>query len=151
MRKQAAAQAVRWSARVLALVVSLGAVSYSPNAAMAQTKAKDASTAAAGNDPNDKRINAIPISQLVTATCRQAWHLGGNNEDAFFDIVERLTALSAHNRGVTLPDDKDAGSRAGQWIREQALKDPDQLLYAVVDHAVVYNAKGGTTAGTAKQ
>ncbi len=71
--------------------------------------------------------------------------MGGENQDAFFDIVERLTDLSAHNRGVTLPDDKNAGSRAGQWIRTQALKDPDQLLYAVVDHAVLYSVSKGTS------
>ena len=50
-----------------------------------------------------------------------------------------------------MSDDKAAGARAGQWIRTQAIKDPDQLLYAVVDHAVQYSiAKGRTTpaAGT---
>ncbi len=101
---------------------------------------------APAQDADDARIAAIPMEQLVTATCRQAWHLGGRNQDGFLDIVERLTALSAKNRGVTLPDDKEAGARAGQWIRTQALKDPDQLLYAVVDQAVQHSiAKGRAT------
>ncbi len=126
--------------------------------AIAQSSAT-AKNMAEGHDANDARINAIPIDRLVTSTCRQAWHLSGENQDGFFDIVERLTDLSAHNRGVTLPNTKEAGSRAGQWIRTQSLKDPDQLLYAVVDHAVLYSVSKGTstsvngsaaTAGTSK-
>ena len=119
--------------------------------ALAQTGAPAQSGAqAAAPDADDARINAIPIDRLVTATCRQAWQMGGRNQDGFFDIVERLTDLSAHNRAVTLPDDKAAGARAGQWIRTQALKDPDQLLYAVVDHAVRYSiAKGRSTPAAA--
>jgi hypothetical protein len=93
----------------------------------------------------------IPLDKLVTATCRQAWHLGGRTQEGFFSIVEQLTALSAQNRGVTLPDDKDAGARAGQWIRTQAMKDPDQLLYAIVDQAVQHSiAKGRATPASAK-
>ena len=104
-----------------------------------------AANMAEGQDANDAKINAIPLDRLVTSTCRQAWHLSGENQDAFFDIVERLTDLSAHNRNVTLPNTAAAGSRAGQWIRTQALKDPDQLLYAVVDHAVMYSISKGTS------
>jgi hypothetical protein len=89
-----------------------------------------------------------PIDQLVTMTCRQAWHAGGKTQAGFFAIVQQLTELSAHNRGVTIPDDKAAGERAGQWIHTQALKDPDQLLYAVVDHAVQYSIKKGTATPT---
>ncbi len=130
-----------WSTGALAL-----SLCATPFAANAQAAPSQASPAAPGGDSNRKKIDAIPISRLVTATCRQAWHMSGENEDGFFDIVQRLTALSAHNRDITLPDNKEAGARAGEWIREQALKDPDQLLYAIVDHAVVYNSKPGNGA-----
>ncbi len=141
-----AMQAKVWGTATLALV--LGAA---PFAARAQAAPTNTATAAPGNHANEKKIDAIPIAHLVTATCRQAWQMSGENEEAFFDIVERLTALSAHNRDITLPDDKEAGARAGQWIREQALKDPDELLYAIVDHAVVYNSKPGNAPAAAKQ
>ena len=135
---------IEYRAGVLAATLAAATLVCGTPAAQAQSGAS-AHNKAEGSDPNDAKINAIPLDRLVTATCRQAWHMGGENQDAFFDIVERLTDLSAHNRGVTLPDDKDAGSRAGQWIRTQALKDPDQLLYAVVDHAVLYSLNKGTS------
>jgi hypothetical protein len=106
------------------------------------------SSASSSNSQSDAaaQVDSIPIDKLVTATCRQAWHLGGRNQDGFYAIVARLAQLSAHNRGVTLPDDQSAGARAGEWIRTQALKDPDQLLYAVVDQAVQHSiAKGRAT------
>ncbi len=143
-------QANKYGTGVLAACTVAAGLLCSPQTAPAQTKPTNAATRASGSDLNDKKINAIPIDQLVVATCRQAWHMGGENEDAFFDIVERLTALSAHNRGVTIPDDKSAGSRAGEWIRTQALKDPDQLLYAVVDHAVVYSVNKGAPSTSPK-
>ena len=135
---------IEYRAGVLAATLAVATLVCGTPAAQAQSSASTHNKAE-GSDPNDAKINAIPLDRLVTATCRQAWHMGGENQDAFFDIVERLTDLSAHNRGVTLPDDKDAGSRAGQWIRTQALKDPDQLLYAVVDHAVLYSVHKGTS------
>jgi predicted acyl esterase len=88
---------------------------------------------------------AVPVDQAVTMTCRQAWQAGGRTKEGFFAIVEELADLSSKNRDVTLPDDKAAGQRAGEWIRTQALKDPDQLLYAVVDHAVRYSIRKGTS------
>ena len=86
---------------------------------------------------------AVPVDQAVTMTCRQAWQAGGRTKEGFFAIVEELADLSAKNRDVTLPEDKAAGQRAGEWIRTQALRDPDQLLYAVVDHAVRYSIRKG--------
>jgi hypothetical protein len=130
----------------LALVLSTATLLGGSVATLAQAPTPNPTpNPAQGNDASSARINAIPLDQLVTATCRQAWHMGGSNQDGFFDIVERLTQLSAHNRGVTLPDDKNAGSRAGNWIRTQAIKDPDQLLYAVVDHAVLYSMHKGSS------
>ena len=37
---------------------------------------------------------------------------------------------------MTLPDTTDAGTKAGNWIKKEAKKDPDQLLYVIVDRAV---------------
>jgi len=134
-----------YGAGVLVVTLAMGSMLCQTQVAVAQGGSGNSADKALGNDPNDAKINAIPLERLVTSTCRQAWHLGGDNEDAFFDIVERLTDLSAHNRGVTLPDDKTAGSRAGRWIRTQALKDPDELLYAVVDRAMLYSIRRGTS------
>lgn len=112
----------------------------------AQTPSADAASQTAADPSAAANIPNIPIDKLVVETCRQAWHQGGRTPDGFFAIVQRLAELSAQNRGVTLPDDKTAGARAGQWIRTQALKDPDQLLYVVVDQAVQHSiAKGRTT------
>jgi hypothetical protein len=106
--------------------------------------AQDGGTpAAAQNSNGDAQAPSVPLDKLVVATCRQAWHMGGRTQEGFFAIVKQLAELSAQNRGVTLPNDKAAGARAGEWIRTQALKDPDQLLYVVVDQAVQHSiAKG---------
>ncbi len=88
--------------------------------------------------------------QIVTCSVREAWALGGKTEGGFFDIVQALTELSAQKRGIALPDTKEAGTKAGDWIKKQAKKDPDQLLYVIVDRAVQYT---GThpSAGAATQ
>lgn len=112
----------------------------------APAPAQDNSAAAAPSSGAQSVPPLPPLDKLVTMTCRQAWHAGGKTQEGFFAIVQELTELAAQNRGVTIPDDKEAGARAGEWIRTQALKDPDQLLYAVVDHAVQYSiAKGRAT------
>lgn len=80
------------------------------------------------------------MEQAVTSSVREAWVLGGKNEEGFFEIVKALAALSAQKRGITLPDNKEAGIRAGNWIKKEAKKDPDQLLYVIVDRAVQYTA-----------
>ena len=103
---------------------------------------------ASSSNPNSSEPTpaTIPLEKAVTATCHQAWVLGGRTQEGFFAIVQELTAFSAQNRGVTLPDNKEAGQRVGEWIRAQAMKDPNQLLYAVVDEAVQHAiAKGRAT------
>jgi hypothetical protein len=107
------------------------------------TFAQDSGSSTAAQNSADTQAPPVPIEKLVTATCRQAWHMGGRTQEGFFAIVKQLAALSAQNRGVTLPDNKEAGARAGEWIRTQALKDPDQLLYAVVDQAVQKSIAAG--------
>lgn len=89
---------------------------------------------------------AMPIDQLVTKTVHEAWVASGRNEDKWFAMVQQLAALSAQNRGITLPDTQEAGSKFGEWIKKESRKDPDQLLYAVVDHAVRYVGKKQTAA-----
>ena len=74
--------------------------------------------------------------QILTATVHQAWELSGKNEANFFEIVEQLAAISAANRGITLPDSEAAGRKIGDSIKRSAKADTDQLLYAVVDKAV---------------
>ena len=74
--------------------------------------------------------------QLLTSTVHEAWVMSGRNEDQFFDMVKELAAMSAQKRGLTLPETADAGAKTGALIKKEARKDPDQLLYAVVDRAV---------------
>jgi hypothetical protein len=119
--------------------------------ASCQASAQEATAAAPGQNyqnSGEAQTPAVPLDQLVTATCRQAWRMGGKTQEGFFALVQELTALSAHNRGVTLPDDKSAGARAGEWIRTQAMKDPDQLLYVVADQAVQHSIAEGRATKT---
>lgn len=86
------------------------------------------------------------MEQAVTSSVREAWALGGKTDEGFFEIVQALAELSAQKRGVTPPDTESAGAKAGNWIKTQARKDPDQLLYVVVDHAVQYSARNAKAA-----
>lgn len=93
--------------------------------------------------------------QLLTATVHQAWLLSNKNEANFFDMVEELARISATNRGITLPETAIAGRRMGEYIKRTAKADTDQLLYAVVDKAVLMTANtpvrvAGTKPATAK-
>jgi len=74
--------------------------------------------------------------QILTCTVSQCWQLSGKSEETFFDIVQDLAVISAKNRDLTLPDDEAAGQKAGEYIKAEAKKDHDQLLFAVVDGAV---------------
>lgn len=74
--------------------------------------------------------------QILTCTVSQCWHLANKSEDDFFDIVQRLAAISAQTRNLTLPQSEAAGQQVGQEIKTKAKADNDALLYAVVDDAV---------------
>ena len=76
------------------------------------------------------------VEQLLPLTVSEAWQMSGKNEDKFFDMVQDLAAYSAKKRNLTLPEDEAAGQQAGEYIKQQAKQDHDQLLYAVVDQAV---------------
>jgi len=117
--------------RAVAGMALAGALVTVPVRAQA-TPAAPVTTQDAGRD--------ISNSDLVTMTVHEAWLASGRNEDRFFDMVKRLAEMSAQKRGVSLPETEAAGSKAGDWIKKQARKDPDQLLYAVVDSAVKHTA-----------
>jgi hypothetical protein len=114
---------------------------FTPIRAAAQTTP----AAQPATDTPATEAHSWPLDQLVPLSVREAWHLSGKNEETFFEIVKQLAELSAQKRGITLPDTKEAGSKAGEWIKKEARKDPDQLLYVIVDHAVQYSARVGTS------
>ena len=76
------------------------------------------------------------IDQAVTCSVHDAWLLGGKTEPGFFAIVKALAELSAQKRDLVLPDKETVGREFGDYIKTQARADHDQLLYAIVDHAV---------------
>ncbi len=96
--------------------------------------------------PADSASHSWTTEQLVTSTIHEAWVMSGRNEDQFFDMVQALAVMSAQKRGLTLPDNQAAGEKAGAWIKKEAKRDPDQLLYAVVDKAVIKTGVRNTMA-----
>jgi hypothetical protein len=88
--------------------------------------------------------------QLITSTVHDAWLLSGKDEATFFEMVKTLAELSAKNRGVELPDTKAAGERMGNYIKRSAKADTDQLLYVVVDKAVMLASHQGPTPAGSK-
>lgn len=84
-------------------------------------------------------------AQLLTATVHQAWALSNKNEANFYEMIEQLADISAKNRGIELPESAAAGRRMGEYIKRTASADTDQLLYAVVDKAVMMSAKPSST------
>jgi hypothetical protein len=67
----------------------------------------------------------------------QAWLLSGKNEANFLEMVEQIADISEHNRGVKLPDTAEAGRKMGEYIKMRSRQDTDELLYAIVDKAVL--------------
>jgi hypothetical protein len=113
------------AAMILAPLAATAQANIAPKSAQSQTGAK----------PN------WTTEQLLTATVHDAWLLSGKDEATFFEMVEQLAALSAKNRGITLPDSEAAGRKMGNYIKTTAKADTDQLLYAVVDKAVLMTSK----------
>jgi len=87
------------------------------------------------NAPADA-AHAWTIDQVVTDTVSDAWHQGGETEEGFFAIVKTMAQFAAEKRGLKLPETREAGRRAGQYIKQQARLDHQQLLYPIVDKAV---------------
>lgn len=122
-----------------AMVAMLGVPSWAQQET-AQAPVKDES-AVTLKGAADGAQHPWTTDQLLTSTVHQAWLLSGRNEDQFFEMVKELAAMSAQNRGLVLPQTDAAGKKAGELIKKQARKDPDQLLYAVVDRAVMKTGK----------
>ena len=120
-----------WSGLVLA-----GALAVMPANAVRAQQAGDAAAA----------TSTMTNEQLLPLTVHEAWVASGRNEDKFFAMVSQLAELSAQKRGVTLPNRTDAGERAGAKFKELARRDPDQLLYVVVDTMVRHVAAKQTAA-----
>ena len=121
----------------------IAAALCSPTALFAGTLLQDQNPSVAATAQTDE----IPLDQIVTKTVHEAWIASGRNEDKFFAMVQQCAELSAKNRDITLPDTAEAGVKFGAWIKKEARKDPDQLLYAVVDRAVRYVGKAQTATG----
>jgi hypothetical protein len=92
--------------------------------------------APAQNAPADATTHTWTIDQVVTDTVSDAWHQGGETEEGFFAIVKTMAQFAAEKRGLKLPETREAGRRAGQYIKQQARLDHQQLLYPIVDKAV---------------
>jgi len=125
--------------KLLVPVIMAGAIISLPVALCAapQQNTAQASSAASAAAPN----HTWTTEQAVTSSVREAWALGGRTPEGFFEIVKVLTEISAQKRGLAIPENEQSGVRAGNWIKRQAKKDPDQLLYVIVDHAVQFSAK----------
>lgn len=72
----------------------------------------------------------------VTLTVKEVWQKSGGNYERFVVVVRSMALLSVQKRGYHLDATRDAGLEIGKTIRAEAQRDPDQLLYAVVDAAV---------------
>jgi hypothetical protein len=79
------------------------------------------------------------LDTAVLNTAAQAWNLAGHNQDQYAAIVQSMVGLVASSRGVTIPDSREVGQKIGDMIARDAKADPDELLYAIVDHAVMMN------------
>jgi hypothetical protein len=115
----------------ISLLIAGASVCY----AAPQQAAAPASNAAPASVPH-----TWTTEQAVTASVREAWALGGKTPEGFFEIVKTLAEISAQKRGVAIPENEQSGVKAGAWIKRQAKKDPDQLLYVIVDQAVQHSA-----------
>jgi hypothetical protein len=120
----------------------LAAAFCSPAALLAGAPAQDQKPSVIAG----AQASELPVDQIVTKTVHEAWIASGRNEDKFFTMVQQCAELSAKNRGITLPDTAAAGEKFGAWVKKQARQDSDQLLYSVVDRAVLYVSKPHTRA-----
>ena len=114
--------------------VVMSGLLLAPMAVQAQRPSAPSVTAA--NSADAAHVNR----ELLTSTVHEAWVASGRNEDKFFDMVKQCAEMSSQKRGVTLPDTEAAGRKMGTLIKTMSRRDPDQLLYAVVDAAVKQTA-----------
>lgn len=77
------------------------------------------------------------LEDAVLNTAAQAWALSGQNDDQFALMVQNMVGVVAANRGLTLANEKALGEQMGNIVAREVRADPDNLLYAIVDHAVL--------------
>ena len=121
--------------RQMVVAGAMAAMMVVPAAAQQQPVKDDSAATLKG--ASDAGTPSWTNEQLLTSTVHEAWMLSGRNEDQFFAMVKQLAAMSAQKRGLLLPETDASGKKAGEMIKKEGRKDPDQLLYAVVDRAVV--------------
>jgi hypothetical protein len=114
--------------RLLALCLTLA------TATIAATAQKSPATISPSADST--AAHNWSTEQILTCTVSDCWQLAGKNETTFFEIIQQLAAISAQDRGLTLPNSAAAGERVGAYIKAQAKADHGQLLYAIVDASV---------------
>ena len=119
------------------LVLTFAAATLAVSMGVATAHAQQTPTPAADmSTPATNATHNWTTDQIITATVHQAWLLSGKDETNFFEIVKELAEISAKNRNLVLPDNPEAGKKAGAYIKKQAKADHDQLLYAIVDKSV---------------
>src|SRR5580704_18085455 len=121
-------------ANKVTLCLTLAAATLSVTAQQQQQPKSPATIITPAADANEP--HNWTTEQILTCTVSDCWQLAGKIEETFFDIVQQLAAISAHTRGLTLPDNAAAGQRAGEYIKAKAHADPGQLLYAIVDASI---------------
>ena len=116
---------------------SCTAVAQAPSQPSSHAAQSSQSSADIRPDPTEApETHPWTIEQLLPLTVSEAWQMSGRNEDKFFDMVQDLAAFSAQKRNLVLPETEAAGRQAGELVKQRAKADHNQLLYAVVDHAV---------------
>jgi hypothetical protein len=118
----------------LALCFALAAAALSASAQQPSARQPSAVTITPSADA--AAPHSWTTEQILTCPVSDCWQLAGKNETTFFDIIQQLAAISAQARGLTLPDNAEAGRRAGEYIKSKARSDHRQLLYAIVDASV---------------
>lgn len=142
MNTKNAARNPRRRMRVFILPVVAGVLFSSASWAAAQSGHSPSSQTPTSEGPLHTGTEEAPekhtwkIDQLIPLTVAQAWQMSGKNEDRFFDMVQDLAAFSAQNRHLILPQSQEAGQQAGEYIKQQAKADHQELLYVIVDRAV---------------
>ena len=122
---------------LLVPVIFVGAIASLQPVLHAAPQQGSASPSSAASTPTP--VHEWTTEQAVTSSVREAWKLGGRTPEGFFEIVRVLTEISAQKRGLVIPENEQSGVKAGNWIKMQAKKDPDQLLYVIVDQAVQHS------------
>lgn len=123
---------------LIVTIIIAGAITCRPSTLSAAPQQDQTQAPNSASTPSP--AHTWTTEQAVTSSVREAWALGGRTPEGFFEIVKVLTEISAQKRGLAIPDNEQSGVRAGNWIKKQAKKDPDQLLYVIVDRALQYSA-----------